>query len=95
MSQNKRRKLNPSETESESESLTSASDKGEDDSLESAESDASTIELNLSDTENEPKEPVTCIGCQYNAPGQLAHMDSGGCLHSQDESSEDPSRDDS
>ena len=30
----------------------------------------------------------TCIGCQYNAPGQKRHMEKGGCLYmeSDDES---------
>lgn len=23
----------------------------------------------------------TCVGCQYDEPGQLAHMEEGGCLH--------------
>lgn len=24
---------------------------------------------------------VTCLGCLADQPGQLAHMDTGGCLH--------------
>lgn len=24
---------------------------------------------------------ITCLGCLNDQPGQLAHMDTGGCLH--------------
>ena len=35
---------------------------------------------------NEPpikldEEPLGCIGCLYDHPGQLAHMNIGGCLY--------------
>jgi len=31
-------------------------------------------------------DPVDCVGCLYDEPGQLAHMEPGGCLYSLDAS---------
>jgi hypothetical protein len=34
------------------------------------------------DNEEDNKEPEKCLGCRYDCPSQLDHMDcDGGCLH--------------
>ncbi len=34
--------------------------------------------------EKDEKKPISCNGCREGQPNQLAHMDPGGCLYTND-----------